>query len=51
MGDQQDLLRTLPAIDRILREESLQNLSQSVAAGDPLFSGSGTDFRLTAGNS
>ena len=30
MGDQQDLLRTLPAIDRILREESLQILSHQL---------------------
>jgi len=30
MGGQQDLLRTLPAIDRILREESLQNLSRQL---------------------
>ena len=30
MGGQQDLLRTLPAIDRVLREEPLRNLSQQL---------------------
>ena len=30
MSGQQDLLRALPAIDRVLREESLQNLSQQL---------------------
>ena len=30
MGEQQDLLRILPAIDRILREEPLQNLSRQL---------------------
>jgi len=30
MSGQQDLLRTLPAIDRILREEPLRNLSQQL---------------------
>ncbi|MDA3806271.1 MAG: hypothetical protein PF440_00005, partial [Thiomicrorhabdus sp.] len=30
MSGQQDLLRTLPAIDRVLREEPLRNLSHQL---------------------